>query len=327
MKISILDQAPISPGGTAFEALKQAVKLAQHAEEWGYTRYWIAEHHDIQGLACSAPEVMLPYIGAQTKKIRIGSGAVLLPHYKPYKIAEVFHMMATLFPGRIDIGVGRAPGGSAEATMALSDNFLGQVYKMPELLKELLQFINDNFPKEHMYSKISASPLPDVPPQPWLLGTSKKSALLAAELGMAYAFGHFMSDNDGFSIVNSYQENFQSNNNNSPDTIVCVSVICAETTKEAERLALESYYWRQEKKQEGLSKSIHLNENEKNEELLKMKEKLIIGDPSLVGNQLKGLSRKYQTAEIMMITMTPKFSDRLRSYELIAQELLTKKGF
>lgn len=116
------------------------MKLAQLGDVLGYTRYWIAEHHDLPGLACSAPEVMLGYIGAQTNRIRIGAGAVLLPHYKPYKVAEVYNMLETLFPNRIDIGIGRSPGGSAEATNALNDNFLQKVYQMPELVEELLHF-------------------------------------------------------------------------------------------------------------------------------------------------------------------------------------------
>lgn len=123
MKLSILDQAPVLSGKSAQEALKESMKLAQSGEKLGYTRYWIAEHHDFPGLASSAPEVMLGYIGANTEKIRIGAGAILLPHYKPYKVAETFNMLATLFPDRIDLGIGRAPGGSAEASIALSGNF------------------------------------------------------------------------------------------------------------------------------------------------------------------------------------------------------------
>lgn len=123
MRLSILDQSPISSNQTPQEALYESMKLAQIGEKLGYTRYWIAEHHDLPGLACPAPEVMLGFIGAHTKSIRIGAGAVLLPHYKPFKVAEVYNMLATLFPGRIDVGIGRAPGGSAEVTNALSDNF------------------------------------------------------------------------------------------------------------------------------------------------------------------------------------------------------------
>src|SRR5690606_3615768 len=170
-------------------------------EQFGYTRYWIAEHHDLPGLACSAPEVMLGFIGAHTSKIRIGAGAVLLPHYKPYKVAEIYNMLATLFPNRVDIGIGRSPGGSAEATNALSDNFLQKVFKMPELVKELLQFFHQDFPSDHEFSKVNASPVPEVMPKPWMLGTSEKSALLAAKFGLSYVFGQFMSDQDGAAIV------------------------------------------------------------------------------------------------------------------------------
>jgi luciferase family oxidoreductase group 1 len=141
LKLSILDQSPISWGYTPQQALQASMELAKAGERLGFIRYWIAEHHNFSGLTCSAPEVMLSYIGASTKSIRIGAGAVLLPHYKPYRVAETYNMLATLFPGRIDLGIGRAPGGSAEASMALSDNFLENVRKMPNAVEELLHFL------------------------------------------------------------------------------------------------------------------------------------------------------------------------------------------
>lgn len=245
MKVSILDQSPVSSHQTPAEALEASMQLAKAGDKLGYERYWIAEHHDLSGLACSAPEVMLGYIGAQTNRIRIGSGAVLLPHYKPYKVAETYNMLATLFPGRVDLGIGRAPGGSAEATNALSDNFLQQVFKMPELVEELLQFLDDKFPAEHEYAKLSASPLPPVSPEPWLLGTSKKSAELAARNGMAYTFGQFMSEQDGSAIIDQYKQAFQPRRSgNQPYAIVTVSVICAETTEQAHRIATSSLLWK-----------------------------------------------------------------------------------
>lgn len=135
--------------------MNDSLLLAQEGDRLGYSRVWFTEHHDLPGLACSAPEVLISYIGAQTKNIRIGAGAVLLPHYKPYRVAETYNMLATLFPGRIDIGIGRAPGGSAEATMALSDNYLQNVYKMPDLVKELLYFLREKFPKDHLFENTS----------------------------------------------------------------------------------------------------------------------------------------------------------------------------
>ena len=119
--------------------MAQALRLAQAAESWGYERYWVAEHHDLPNLACASPEVLLAYIGSHTKRIRLGSGAILLPYYKPIKIAETFHMLATLFPGRMDLGIGRAPGGSAHVSMALSSNFLEHVWQLPDALRDLLK--------------------------------------------------------------------------------------------------------------------------------------------------------------------------------------------
>ena len=330
MKLSILDQAPISAEQTARDALEQSVLLAQTAEKLGYTRYWIAEHHDIPGLACPAPEVMLPYIGARTGKIRIGSGAVLLPHYKPYKVAELYNLLATLFPGRIDIGIGRAPGGSAEVTNALSDNFLQNVWKLPESLKDLLHFINDNHPEDSEQAKIKAAPLPEVRPEPWLLGTSKKSARLAAEYGMAYAFGLFMSDQDPQDILQGYSNSFKPGSTKSPQTILTVSAICAETTEKAEEIALSSLIWNiQQGRGEGLSgvPSIEAAKEykltaEDYQTVENMKRKMIIGDPMLVKERLLDLHKKYYADEIMILTITYSPEDRIRSYELIARETL-----
>src|SRR5690625_1014186 len=141
MKLSILDQSPISTGQTAKEALENSIKLAQLGEKYGYERFWIAEHHDLYGLACPNPDVMLGIIGTKTEKIRIGAGAVLLPYYKPYRVAETYNLLATMFPGRIDLGIGRAPGGSAEVSMALSDNYLKQVRYFPNTLQSLIDYL------------------------------------------------------------------------------------------------------------------------------------------------------------------------------------------
>ncbi len=330
MKLSILDQSPISSNQTAKEALNESLKLAQAGEAFGYTRYWVTEHHDLPGLACSAPEVMLGYIGSNTKSIRIGSGAVLLPHYKPYKVAETYNLLATLFPSRIDVGLGRAPGGSAEATNALSDNFLQNVWKMPELVKDLLHFLNDDFPADHEHSKVSASPLPEVPPMPWLLGTSKKSALLAAENGMAYTFGQFMSDNDGPNIIQQYVDSFKPRKKGqAAHVIVTVSAICAETTEKAEDVALSSLIWSiQTKKGEGrqgvpsIKEAMRYQLTDKEKEAIeKMKQNMIIGNPQDVKQKLLEIKANYKADEIMINTIAYSPQDRIQSYELIAAEV------
>lgn len=330
MKLSILDQAPISAFKSAKEALYQSMKLSQAGEKLGYTRFWIAEHHDLPGLACPAPEVMLGFIGAHTNNIRIGSGAVLLPHYKPYKVAEIFNMLSTLFPGRIDMGIGRAPGGSAEATEALSENFLQQVWNMPNSLKELLHFVYRDFPDDHKFSSLNAAPIPDIPPVPWLLGTSKKSAILAGELGVSYTFGQFMSDKDGKEIIQQYLNSFKARSvGDKAEVIVTVSAYCAETTDRAEEIALSSLIWRLLKDQDmkaGVptveeAKRYPLNEKEK-DQIKKMKENMIIGNPAEVKAKLLDIKENYYADEIMIVTITHSPEDKIRSYELIADQFI-----
>lgn len=331
MKLSILDQSPISSNQTAKEALDESLKLAQAGEALGYTRYWVTEHHDLPGLASSVPEVILSYIGANTKTIRIGSGAVLLPHYKPFKVAEIYNTLATLFPNRIDVGIGRASGGSAEVTNALSDNFLQNVYKMPSLVKDLLHFLDDDFPAEQEYSKISATPIPEVSPLPWLLGTSKKSALLAAENGIAYAFGQFMSNNDGPSIIQEYLEAFTPRKQGQPaQVIITVSVICAETTEKANEISLSALIWELQKaKGEGgrgipsIKEAMQYKLDDREKDTFdKMKKNINIGNPQEVKQKLLELQATYKADEIMLSTITYSAEDRRNSYKLIANELL-----
>ncbi|WP_099159955.1 LLM class flavin-dependent oxidoreductase [Virgibacillus ndiopensis] len=332
MKLSILNQAPISAGTSAKDALIESVKLAQLGERLGYTRYWIAEHHDMSGLACPTPDVMLGIIGTQTSRIRIGSGAVLLPHYKPFKVAETYNMLATLFFNRIDLGLGRAPGGSAEATMALSDNFLEQVKKMPESLDELLHFIHNDFSKGDMYTKIKPTPVPQISPEPWLLGTSEKSAILAAEKGMAYAFGHFMSDQEGPSIVRNYVKKYKHKYSGmNPKAIVAVSVICAETTIEAEEIAESAFIWSVQRAKGEDTNGVpsiedaknYAYSNEEHEMIHKWKRKMIIGNPREVRSKLEELQKLYNVNEFMLVTITHSYEARLKSYELIAKEMLS----
>ena len=335
MRLSILDQSPISSNQTPREALNWSMKLAQAGEAFGYTRYWIAEHHDLSGLACPAPEVMLSYIGAHTNRIRLGSGAILLPHYRPYKVAETFNMLATLFPNRIDLGIGRAPGGSSEAMTALSGNLIKNVGNFPTLVRDLLHFINDDFPTDNEYAKLSASPIPENPPIPWLLGTGKKSALLAAENGLPYTFGYFMSDEDGAEIIREYMDRFRPRKEGqAPQVIVTVNVICGETTDKAEEIAASFLIWSlQMKKGEAkqgvpsISEAQHYNLSDKDKETLeKVRQKIIIGNPQEVKQKLYELKTRYQADEVMINTITYLPEDRIQSYELIAKEVFSDEN-
>ncbi|KAA0547486.1 LLM class flavin-dependent oxidoreductase [Bacillus sp. BGMRC 2118] len=325
MKLSILDQSPISTNQTANEALQESMNLARIGETLGYSRYWIAEHHAMPGLACSAPEVMLGYIGANTKNIRIGSGAVLLPYYKPYKVAETYHMLATLFPNRIDVGIGRAPGGPAEATNALSDNYLEHVYKMPDLVNELIKYIDNEG------TELEASPIPQISPDLWILGTSRKSGNFAAENGLAYSFGQFMSDENGAEIVQQYRKSFQPRKKGQkPYVIMALSVICAETTQKAEEIALSSIVWELQNESMKGNKGVPSVDEAKQilfnlrnpKSIERIKKKMIIGTPNEVKRKIVEIQSHVLADEIMILTITYSSKDKYQSYRLIAEQFI-----
>lgn len=230
--LGVLDLVPRLNDATAERALQQSVTLAQHAEAWGYARYWTSEHHDMAELASASPEVLLSHIGARTTTIQLGSGAVLLPHYSPLKVAESFRLLAALYPGRIELGLGRAPGGGPHATMALSGNYLQHVSKLPESLVALTELLEDRYMYED--HPVTARPIPKLPLSLWMLGTNVKSAEFAARFGMGYVFGQFMSDADGTEAVRRYREGFMpSATMKEPEVMVAVSVLCAESETDA----------------------------------------------------------------------------------------------
>lgn len=315
MKLSVLDLAPVFTPADPAGALEQAVTLAQAAETWGYTRYWVAEHHDFPGLACTSPEVLLAHIGARTSRIRLGSGALLLPHYKPLKVAEVFRMLATLYPGRIDLGIGRAPGGSAHASIALSGNFLEHVRQLPESLQTLMALLDNRFELDGQ--SVTARPVPEIPPQVWMLGTNTKSADFAAQFGTGYVFGQFMSDNDPAEVLAAYRRQFQPSIAwRQPQAIAAVGVICAETEEEAMRLAEESSIWFKPASETTIVPS------EQNLTAANVpKHRLLIGTAEHVKRQLEQLGEACGIDEFLIVTHIPDYAKRLRSYELLASIL------
>src|ERR687893_230267 len=240
--LSVLDQSPIPEGATAAEALHNTLDLAELAEELGYARYWVAEHHATPALACAAPEILIGAIAARTGRIRVGSGGVMLPHYSPLKVAESFSTLSGLHPERVDLGLGRAPGTDPMTMLALQrdrrhappDDFIEQ-------LMELLGLLEDRLPPNHPFAR-HAGTLPGLPerPEPWLLGSSPQSALWAAELGLPYSFADFINP-QGAAIAADYRSRFvDSARLPAPYVSVGVIAICAETDEEAERLASSS---------------------------------------------------------------------------------------
>ncbi|MBT2287597.1 LLM class flavin-dependent oxidoreductase [Paenibacillus albidus] len=307
LKLSVLDLVPVLEKANATFALEQAVELSQTAERLGYNRYWVAEHHDMPELACTSPEVLLAHIGAKTDRIRIGSGALLLPHYKPLKVVESFNLLASLYPGRVDLGMGRAPGGSAHVSMALSGNFLENVRQLQESLRGVTELLQGNF--EFEGQRVSARPIPPVTPELWLLGTNIKSAAYAAEFGTGYVFGQFMSDVDGEEVLHAYREAFiPAQHSPIPRTMVAVGVVCADTEEEAQQLA-------------SANAAFLLKEYDTGEPSQFSERKLLVGTASNVKKRLEQLSLLYDVDEFIIVTMIPDYQKRLHSFELLASAL------
>ncbi|MCD1258984.1 LLM class flavin-dependent oxidoreductase [Paenibacillus athensensis] len=303
LKLSVLDLVPVWESADDTAALARAVELAQAAERFGYSRYWIAEHHAMPGLACPAPEVLLAHVGAHTRRIRIGSGAVLLPHYSPLKVAESFRLLAALYPGRIDLGLGRAPGGNAHASMALSGNFLAHVGQMPDKLQDIARLLQDTYTYDN--ESVIARPQPAIQPDIWLLGTNKKSAEYAAAFGMGYVFGQFMSDTDPAETLRGYREAFvPSPLCPKPRTIVAIGAVCAETDEEARQLA-----------QAGGWPAANAKSSE---ETMTGAPKLLVGTAESIQSRLQQMAIMYEVHEFLLVTMTADYNKRLRSYELLA---------
>ena len=239
MKLSILDQSPIISGHTAAQAVAETIKLAQAAEEFGYYRYWLAEHHALQALADPCPEILVTRVAAATSTIRVGTGGILLPYYSPLKIAEQFRMLEALFPRRIDLGLGRAPGGDQTTAMAMGEGRYPTAENFPEHVQYLVAYLDDALPAGHPFAKVKAQPMGPTAPEVWLLGSSDYSGALAAELGLRFAFAHFISADGGDSVMRDYKRKYQpSPREPEPHALLTVFVICAATDAEAERRAM-----------------------------------------------------------------------------------------
>src|SRR5437763_12109054 len=243
MRLSVLDQSPIPEGSSGADAIRNTLDLALLADELGYHRYWVAEHHGGPMLASASPEALIGPIASNTTGIRVGSGGVMLPHYSPLKVAEVFSVLSALFPGRIDLGLGRAPGTDPMTMFALQrDRRQGAPDDFPQQLAELLGYLNDDLPPEHPFRPLAAV-LPGRPelPEPWLLGSSPQSAIWAAELGLPYSFADFIN-REGAEIASLYRQRFKPSEKGlqAPRLMVAGWAICAETEEEAQRLAASS---------------------------------------------------------------------------------------
>jgi len=327
IKLSVLDQSPISEGSTGADALRNTLDLAKLADSLGYERYWVAEHHGTPMLACANPEVMIAAMGAATKRIRLGSGGVMLPHYSPLKVAETFSILSALYPGRIDLGLGRAPGTDHVTAFALQrDRRKAAPDDFPEQLGELLGYLENTLPPEHPFVRLAALPGRPHVPEVWLLGSSEQSALWAADSGLPYAFADFINPN-GADYAATYRKRFEpSATLAKPRIIVAGWAVCAETDAEAQRIASSARMTRAMMNQGKLiavppieTALRFLEARGPNADTVVRPRRAIIGDPATVKRGIEELAALYGAEEVSIVTITYSHEDRSRSYELIAK--------
>jgi luciferase family oxidoreductase group 1 len=328
MLLSVLDQSPIPEGSSGAQALRNTIDLAALADELGYHRYWVAEHHGGPMLAGPSPEALIGPIAAATESIRVGSGGVMLPHYSPLKVAESFSLLAGLFPGRIDLGLGRAAGTDPLTTFALQrDRRQAAPDDFPQQLAELLAYFEDDLPDDHPFRHLAAT-LPGRPelPQPWLLGSSQQSAIWAAELGLRYAFADFINPRSSH-IADLYRERFSpARDLAAPRISVGVWALAAPTQEEAEFLASSS---RMAFTMLRRGQLIAVPPPEQAVDFLTREagrsptgeipgRRGVVGTPEQVRAGLEEVATAYGADEVIVVTITHDHGVRRRSYELLA---------
>lgn len=327
MRLSVLDQSPIISGHTAKEAIEQTLKLAKAVEKLGYSRYWLAEHHAIGALADPCPEILLARLGAETSRMRIGTGGVLLPYYSAFKTAETFRMLEALYPGRIDLGIGRAPGGDGRTARAVGGGVFPDAERFPEQVWELVGHLDGSLPEDHPYKKVRAMPEVVTAPEVWLLGSSDYSGLLAAQLGLRFAFAHFINAQGGDAVMRAYRQRFEATGRESePRTITCVFVICAASDDAAERLA-RAIDLRRLHMAQGIDSPVptleqaeqHRFTPEERAYVDSQRPRAVIGGPRKCHDELVALADRYSADELMVLTITGDYASRLASYEFLAE--------
>lgn len=328
MSISVLDLSPVSEGSSGAQALRNSLDLARLADALGYTRYWVAEHHNMPAIASSAPDIMIGQIAATTERIRVGSGGVMLPNHAPLTVAERFKVLEALFPGRIDLGLGRAPGTDPATSYALrrrqgiseEDDFL-------ERFNELMLLETRAFPPGHPFHNVKAMPADVALPPIYLLGSSDYSAQLAGHIGAAFAFAHHFANFDAAEAMRIYRDNFRpSPAHQEPYAILATHVVCADSDADAERLAqtVDLNFVRRAK-----GEYLPLASPEDaaaydyspvdKARIAQNRQRLSVGAPATVKARLLPLLNATEADELMVTTMTYSHEARKRSYELLAE--------
>jgi luciferase family oxidoreductase group 1 len=325
--LSVLDLAPVGEGSSPAEALRNSIALAQHVERLGFDRYWVAEHHNMPGIASSAPAVLLAHAASATSTIRVGSGGVMLPNHAPLVVEEQFGMLEALHPGRVDLGIGRAPGTdqlTASALRRTRTPFSEEEF--PAQLVELLGYFTGEFPAGHPYASVTATPGLGYQPAIWLLGSSDYSAQVAGVLGMPFSFAHHFASGNTLAAVHAYRASFRpSETLEEPYVMLGVAVICAETEEHAQWLAGPSRlaFLRLRSGRPGRyptpeQAAAHVFTPMEQEVIRSWTASSVVGTPDHVRESLDDLAVRTGANELMITTMVHGHEDRLRSYQLVA---------
>jgi luciferase family oxidoreductase group 1 len=328
MKWSVLDQSPSAAGSTQDVAIRESIALAQHCDALGYERYWVSEHHNSASIVGTAPEILIAAVAATTRRIRVGSAGVMLPHYSALKVAEQFRVLEAIAPGRIDLGVGRAPGSDGMTAHALNPHSRG-AEEFPRQVQELQHWVSGiDLPAGHPYHDIKALPMGDSSPQIWILGSSDYGAQLAAHFGLPYAYAYFFTEGMGVeTALDLYRRNYRPTERYPrPQATICVWALAADTDTEARRLLKTREYWRT-----GFDKGLRLPlesperaaayaySDAERAMIDKLRAKALVGNAGQVADKLRALARKLELEEIVINTWTFDAQARRHSYGLLAE--------
>lgn len=327
LQLSILDQTPIRRGSNATEALQESIELVRLADEWGYTRYWLSEHHNTITLAGAAPEVLIARLAAESKRIRLGSGGIMLPNHSTLKVAENFKLLEALYPQRIDLGVGRAPGGDRLTAQLLnpSNSFDPQEYI--QQISDLQDFLTDNPNYNNIQGKVRAIPQIDTVPEMWMLTSSGESAYLAAHSGMALSFAQFINPVGGKDAIAIYRQRFKpSAQLKTPKASVGIFAFVSEDEQKAEQVQAVMDY-RLLSFEKGrfdeiptyeIAKQYDYTANEW-QRVLFNRQRTIIGTPDVVKEKMIALAAELDVPEVIVSTFAESREDRFHSYELLSK--------
>jgi luciferase family oxidoreductase group 1 len=330
VRLSVLDQSIVIAGRGQDVSIRETIALARHAESLGYHRFWVAEHHNDDTIAGSAPEILMSAIAATTARIRVGSAGVMLPHYSSLKVAEQFRVLEAIAPGRIDLGLGRAPGSDGRTAFALHPMAASRAEQFPAQVRDLLAWVaGEALPDDHPFRMVRAFPTGPTVPEVWMLGSSDGGAQIAAYFGLPYCFAHFIGDGRGMEeALEIYRQGYRpSRRHPEPQALVCVWALTAETEAEADRLFLSRARWRMARDR-GVILPIEVPEPDDMASMTpseqaffaNLKASSFVGTPGVVAGKLRALAAVAGVDELVILTWTHDPAARRRSYELLAAE-------